>query len=78
MHNTDTSQRMSVFEKRRLNKVDKDLMIQLLTHPLVQRHMPLSSVIMGVIIALSISGANSFESSINPAIAVMLFVTLWA
>lgn len=31
------------FEKRRLNKVDKDSMIQLLTHPSVQRHMPLST-----------------------------------
>lgn len=31
------------FEKRKLNEVDKDLIIQLLTHPSVQRHMPLSS-----------------------------------
>lgn len=31
------------FEKRGLNKVDKDLMIRLLSHPSIQRHMPLSS-----------------------------------
>ena len=34
---------MGAFKKNRFNKVDKNLMIQLLTHPLVQRHMPLSS-----------------------------------